>query len=298
MDKYLVANILVWMAIIALGWQMHTKQRPCKLTLRGGFIFFVLSLYWGAMMGLPPYRTSRNGSRYEWEAFVFVLIMSALIGGVLYLITKWIRVTWVRLVILAAIVITASLNFNWPFYYFPGMSGRVVDMDTGSPIKDAVVRVDLVTATGGLGGTTRGPRRITSTISDKDGNYRIPRSLDVIFLPLTQMDSLDLVAMHILTAQTTKHMGLPGIKLVHEDIRLMNARKYFEASHANRSVPAGVGFGNEYEPEFIVKTMLQNGVSKETIRSYYDDIQKARKAVYGENDRSAFNWQPKEEWFR
>jgi len=226
MDKYFIANMVVWLVIIFLGWMMWKYQKPFKLTLRGGFIFSVLVLYWGAITGLSPYWINRAMVEpCAWRFYTAVPVV-IVVWLTLLLVTRWIKVTWLSLTILLGIVVTSSLRYNWPFYYFPGMSGRVVDMDSGTWIKDAVVEAKVVVYThGSPGGAVGVDIRSFNAVTNTDGEYRIGSSIDFEWWPLTKLDSIEVYGMHVLTAQTQKRIAIPKLFPTHVDIELMSVKK-------------------------------------------------------------------------
>jgi len=297
MDKYFIANIVVWLVIITLCAVLWKHRRPSRFGIRHIFIALGVICFWGLITGYPPYilhgiPLNRGGLfAYFLKLVIWVPILRFIHRK------KWIYVTPFRIALAVGVLFCIGLIGTWPGYYFPGYSGRVVDMDTGKPIKDAVVKVEIVYAGGfSPGGPVSEGLRTLYLVTGEDGRYSVGPSMDILVLGWARY--VEISAMHILTAETRKEIDPPQTWPVYEDIQLMSAKKYFEASHAKRGIPAGVGFSGGYDPERMVKAMLWYGVPSETIQTYYRDLLKARKSVYGEDDPYAKDWQPKEEWFR
>jgi hypothetical protein len=80
------------------------------------------------------------------------------------------RKKWV-LIAIGALVLVVALNMTHKYgpYY-----GKVVDAETGEPIDEAVVAVWFVTETGTLGGTVYHVEDAVETLTDANGEFRIP----------------------------------------------------------------------------------------------------------------------------
>jgi hypothetical protein len=78
---------------------------------------------------------------------------------------KWILITIVALVLVVARGITHKYG---PYY------GKVVDAETGEPIEKAVVAVWFSTETGTFGGSVHRVEDAVETLTDANGEFRIP----------------------------------------------------------------------------------------------------------------------------
>jgi len=286
MDKYLIANILVWMAIIALGAVLWNRSRPGRFGVRHIFIALGAIFLWGLITGYPPYMVhgiplNRGGLL----AYLVKLIIWVPIFRFIHK-RKWVYVTPFRIALAAGVMFCIGfIGGQWPGYYFPGYSGRVVDMDTGKPIKDAVVKFEIVYAGGfSPGGPVSDILRTVYLVTGEDGRYSVGPSLDILVLGWARY--VEISAMHILTAETRKEIDPPPMTWpVHEDIQLMSVKKELEILKAKRGLPSGIDAMWTSEFALVIKNLRQAGVPAPIIKQYFAEYLRVRFAVFGSQDK-------------
>lgn len=92
---------------------------------------------------------------------------------------------WVALNLLVLLAVTfftaADSNAGWLIYHEKELKGKILDIDTKQPIEGAVVVVEYKKATLGLGaGSISSIIDVRETLTDKQGNFRIPSYTTVI----------------------------------------------------------------------------------------------------------------------
>lgn len=84
----------------------------------------------------------------------------------------------VKIIILVStllVLMTASSEAGWLVYHEPEFKGTILDISTKQPIEGAVVVAIYSKATIGLGaGTISSIINVRETLTDKEGNFRIP----------------------------------------------------------------------------------------------------------------------------
>jgi len=87
---------------------------------------------------------------------------------------KWKKIL-VVLGIIVGIVIISSFAIKWPINTFPPMQGKIIDATTGESIENVVVSVNWIRSSPGPAGEITRTIRSDTAITDREGNYRIPR---------------------------------------------------------------------------------------------------------------------------
>ncbi len=79
------------------------------------------------------------------------------------------------LAILILSITTATAEAGWLIYHEPEFQGTILDIDTKQPIEGAVIVAVYKKSTMGLGtGTMSSIINIRETLTDKEGNFRVP----------------------------------------------------------------------------------------------------------------------------